>query len=159
MSAALVGVSKEHILVITQDVFAAMIDGGEVLVTEREGDPGHLVDFADPVCAWVDMTVEVLGLGARAVVRTETAAAHELTRALLMMSPDEEVGPEDLVDAFGELANVVGGNVKSLLEAPATLSLPTVAAHAPELAASQFMQGLTLDWRGHTLVVSLWTIG
>ena len=95
----------------------------------------------------------------RSVVRTETVAAHELTRALLMMGPEEVVGPDDLVDAFGELANVVGGNVKSLLAAPAALSLPTVAAHAPELAASQFMQDLTVDWRGHTLVVSLWMLG
>lgn len=156
MSAALVVVGRDQILTITQDVFAAMIDGGEVLVSEREGEAG---EFTDPVCAWVDMTVEVLGLGARAVVQTETVAAHQLTRALLMMGPDEAVGPEDLTDAFGELANVVGGNVKSLLAAPAVLSLPTVAPRAPELAHSQFMQDLTLDWRGHTLVVSLWMIG
>ena len=156
MSTALIAVGKEQILAITQDVFAAMIDGGEVLVVERDGAPDA---FVDPVCAWVDMTVEMIGLGARAVVRTETAAAHELTRALLMMGPEEVVGPDDLVDAFGELANVVGGNVKSLLAAPAALSLPTVAAHAPELAASQFMQDLTVDWRGHTLVVSLWMLG
>lgn len=156
MSTTLVAVGRDQILTITQDVFAAMIDGGEVLVTEQEGPAG---DFADPVCAWVDMTVELLGLGARAVVRTETTAAHELTRALLMMGPDEAVGPDDLVDAFGELANVVGGNVKSLLAAPAVLSLPTVAAHPPELAQSQFMQDLTVDWRGYTLVVSLWLIG
>lgn len=156
MSTALVVVGKEQILAITQDVFAAMIDGGEVLVTERVDAVG---EFADPVCAWVDMTVAVLGLGARAVVRTETAAAHELTRALLMMTPDEEVGPEDLTDAFGELANVVGGNVKSLLAAPAVLSLPTVAAHAPEIEATRFLQDLALDWRGHVLVVSLWMLG
>lgn len=156
MSTALVVVDKDQILTITQDVFAAMIDGGEVLVAEREGPAA---EFADPVCAWVDMTVEMLGLGARAVVRTETAAAHALTRSLLMMGPDEAVGPDDLVDAFGELANVVGGNVKSLLAAPAVLSLPTVAAHAPELAPNHFLQDLTLDWRGHTLVVSLWTLG
>ncbi|SDC85941.1 Chemotaxis phosphatase CheX [Sanguibacter gelidistatuariae] len=156
MSTALVVVAKDQILAITQDVFAAMIDGGEVLITERAGAAG---EFVDPVCAWVDMTVAALGLGARAVVRTETAAAHELTRALLMMDASEFVGPEDLADAFGELANVVGGNVKSLLAAPAVLSLPTVAAHAPELGAGQFLQDLTLDWRGHILVVSLWMLG
>lgn len=155
MSTALVTVGKDQILAITQDVFAAMIDGGEVLVFESDGVVG---DFVDPVCAWVDMTVAVLGLGARAVVRTETAAAHELTRALLMMDSGEAVGLEDLTDAFGELANVVGGNVKSLLAAPAVLSMPTVAPHAPELDPGQFLQDLTLDWRGHTLVVSLWAL-
>lgn len=155
MSTALVTVGKDQILAITQDVFAAMIDGGEVLVFESDAVVGDLVD---PVCAWVDMTVAVLGLGARAVVRTETAAAHQLTRALLMMDSGEAVGLEDLTDAFGELANVVGGNVKSLLAAPAVLSMPTVAPRAPELDPGQFLQDLTLDWRGHILVVSLWAL-
>lgn len=156
MIASLVTVSREQILAITEDVFAAMIDGGgEVLVSERH-DP--VPDPVDPLCAWVDMTVAALGLGVRTIVRTERPAADELTRALLMMDASEAVGQEDLVDAFGELANVVGGNVKSLLSAPAVLSLPSVAAAAPELPAQQFLQDIALDWRGHVLVVSLWSL-
>jgi len=75
-----------------------------------------------------------------------------------MMDASEPVGQEDLADAFGELANVVGGNVKSLLSAPAVLSLPTVAQSAPELPEQQFLQDIALDWRGHVLVVSLWSL-
>jgi len=156
MIAGLVTVSREQILAITEDVFAAMIDGGsEVLVTERhEPVPAPV----EPLCAWVDMTVAELGLGVRTIVRTERPAADQLTRALLMMDASEAVGQEDLVDAFGELANVVGGNVKSLLAAPAVLSLPSVAQTAPELPENQFLQDIALDWRGSVLVVSLWSL-
>lgn len=156
MIASLVTVSREQILAITEDVFAAMIDGGgEVLVTERL-DP--VPAPVEPLSAWVDMTVAELGLGVRTVVSTERLAADELTRALLMMDATETVGAEDLVDAFGELANVVGGNVKSLLSAPAVLSLPSVAEAAPALSAQQFLQDIALDWRGNVLVVSLWSL-
>lgn len=155
MIAGTLTVGREQILAISQDVFAAMIDGGETIVFERFGD---VSEPTDPIVAWVDMTIGGLGIGARAVVRTERVVADELTRALLMMEPTEAVGPEDLVDAFGEIANVVGGNVKSLLAAHAVLSLPTVAGEAPAMAEHQFLQEIPLDWRGHTLVVSLWSL-
>ncbi|MEP7765815.1 chemotaxis protein CheX [Sanguibacter sp. 25GB23B1] len=155
MIAGTLTVGREQILAISQDVFAAMIDDGETIVFERFGDVN---EPADPIVAWVDMTIGGLGIGARAVVRTERTVADALTRALLVMDADEVVGPEDLVDAFGEIANVVGGNVKSLLAAHAVLSLPTVAGEAPTMAEHQFLQQIPLDWRGHTLVVSLWSL-
>ena len=155
MIAGTLAVGREQVLAIAQDVFAAMIDGGETLVSERFGP---VADPTDPVTAWVDMTIGGLGIGARAVVQTERAVANELTRALLVMEPDEFVGPEDLIDAFGEIANVVGGNVKSLLAAHAVLSLPTVSGSAPAMAEHQFLQQIPLDWRGRTLVVSLWSL-
>ncbi len=37
------------------------------------------------------------------------------------------LSPSDVVDAVGELTNMVGGNVKSLLSAPSALSLPSVS--------------------------------
>lgn len=155
MIAESLAVGRDQVLAIAQDVFAAMIDDGESLVTERFGP---VSDPVDPVTAWVDMTIGGLGIGARAVVQTERTVANELTRALLVMDPDEFVGPDDLIDAFGEIANVVGGNVKSLLAAHAILSLPTVSGAAPVMAAHQFLQQIPLDWRGRTLVVSLWSL-
>ncbi len=38
-----------------------------------------------------------------------------------------EVTDDDVCDAVGELTNMVGGNIKSLLPEPSTLSLPVVA--------------------------------
>jgi len=35
--------------------------------------------------------------------------------------------PEEVTDALGELANMIGGNVKALLPEPCRISLPAVA--------------------------------
>jgi hypothetical protein len=40
----------------------------------------------------------------------------------MLLTPDP--GPDDLLDAVGELGNIAGGNVKSLLRHSCRLSLP-----------------------------------
>jgi len=151
-----VTVDKEQILSIVQEVFSAMLDAGEVLVFES--DPHGESD--NDLYAWVDMHM-VLPMGdlsARAVVRTEAATANVITQSLLMMDPSEEVSTEDLADAFGEIANVVGGNVKSLIDVPASLSLPSVSAVGSDALSGTFLQDIDLNWRGMPLNVSLWIL-
>jgi chemotaxis protein CheX len=46
---------------------------------------------------------------------------------MLQMAPDD-VTQDDKRDVVAELANMVGGNFKSLLPGPVFLSLPTVVA-------------------------------
>ena len=54
-------------------------------------------------------------------VRTSAIVARVLaSRMLLTVDP----GPDDLLDAVGELGNIAGGNVKSLLRHSCRLSLP-----------------------------------
>lgn len=143
-------VENDQVYAIAEEVFAAMIDG----------EPGHLLPWVgevpvptEPLVAWVDVHGELAG---RAAVSTDVPTAHALTRALLGMGPDEPVGPEDLVDAFGEVANVVGGNVKSLLPSQGTLTLPQVSAALPELPAGALAHELLLDWHGRAIVVVVW---
>lgn len=157
MTSTATSVDRVQILSITQDVFAAMLDAGEELAFERF-EPVPVFD--EPLAAWVDMhAVTDFGeISVRAVVNTSMAAGRDITTGLLMLPAGEEVTREDLVDAFGEIANVVGGNVKSLLDATAKLSLPQVADNAPELADAQFLQDLAIDWREHVLVVTLWLL-
>ncbi|MBK7972631.1 MAG: chemotaxis protein CheX [Deltaproteobacteria bacterium] len=46
----------------------------------------------------------------------------------IMFGTEPEAASDDEVrDALGELANMIGGNVKALLPSPSQLSLPTVA--------------------------------
>ena len=52
--------------------------------------------------------------------------AKLVTGAMFEMEPDE-AGEDDVRDALGELANMVGGNVKALLPEPCRISLPAVA--------------------------------
>ncbi|MBD3780865.1 MULTISPECIES: chemotaxis protein CheX [unclassified Cellulomonas] len=143
-------VEHDQVYAIAEEVFAAMIDGEPGYLRPWEGD---VPVPAEPLVAWVDVHGELAG---RAAVTTDVPTAHELTRALLGMDAGEPVGPEDLVDAFGEVANVVGGNVKALLPSQGTLSLPQVAAELPVVPGTSLTHELRLDWRGRPVVVVVW---
>ncbi len=81
----------------------------------------------------------------------------QLTRALLGMPDEEEVSDADYVDAVGEIANVVGGNVKALVPDPGPLTLPKVAATQPTDEATLLFDA-PFTWRGRPLVISVWTL-
>ena len=140
-----------QISAIAEEVFAALVDG----------EPGHLLPLldearlTDPVYAWVDMHADVSG---RALLATDVATAHDLARALLGMGADEPVGEEYLVDAFGEVANVVGGNLKALLPVQGTLTLPQVDRVRPALDGATQVDAVALLWRGRPLDITVWQI-
>jgi len=146
-------VEHAQIFMVAQEVFAAMVENGDPsLLQQWDGD---LPTLDQAVSAWVDLHGDWLG---STVLTTEKATADDLARALLDLGADEEVTEPDLVDAFGEIANVIGGNVKSLLPTQGSLGLPTVAAVAPLLGGAVVIQELRLAWRGRPLVVAVWEI-
>jgi len=53
------------------------------------------------------------------------AAARAFAAAMFAADP-HELADDEVVDAVGELTNMVGGNIKSLLPEPSRLSLPVV---------------------------------
>jgi len=59
------------------------------------------------------------------VVTLEMSSEAARTAAQVMLEVDH-VEPEEVADAVGELVNIIGGNIKSLLPTPATLGLPQV---------------------------------
>jgi len=73
-------------------------------------------------------------------IRTSSAVARVLASRMLF-TPDP--GPEDLLDAIGELGNIAGGNVKSLLRHSCRLSLPTAEVHE-ELEVTPQVPGVTV---------------
>ena len=81
-----------------------------------------------------------------------------LMAAFLMMEP-EEVSEADLADVLGELANIIGGNVKSMLpdgcfiSLPHVVTVPTSANHWP--AAEQICELAGL-WGGEQISISMW---
>jgi len=92
---------------------------------------------------WVTLEVPVL------TATRATAAMLRLGEA----APD----PDDVDDALGELANMIGGNVKSLVPAPSTLGLPVVAARAREVVAgSREVCRAELSRDGARLCVRVW---
>ena len=85
-------------------------------------------------------------------------AARRATAAFLAMEPDE-VAREDISDVLGELANIMGGNVKAMLPTGCFLSLPTVVL-APQTASyfpsAERVSGLYGRWDGEPVSISMW---
>ena len=130
---------------IAEDAWTALVGEDELLLPI----PGILPD--DVVSSWVD----VVGPWTGSVVLTtgrETAAG--LTRALLGDHAPEELDDEDVADAFGEIANVVGGSVKASLPGSSGLSLPEVG-DAPAVRNPADVVHLDVLWRGEPLTISV----
>lgn len=77
---------------------------------------------------------------------------EEMTRRMLAMPESDEVDPLDLEDALGEVVNVIGGNIKSLVDG-CTLGLPRMGDDTrhdtPPLAV------LYLEWGSSAIRVSV----
>ncbi len=149
-------ITADDVAAIAGDVFAAMVDGKRGTLHPW---PDHVrMDGPDWV-AWVDVHGPWTG---RAALETSSATASRLTRALLRLPAAAPVADDDVVDALGELANVVGGNVKALLPEQGTLGLPRVVRApsdgiaAPDGPALRPVQRLPLGWRGWSLVLTVW---
>ena len=77
-----------------------------------------------------------------------------LTRALLREHAPEVLEEEDVDDALGELANVVGGNVKAVLPGPSVLGLPETGTTPPPGREADTCR-VDVLWRGEPLTVSV----
>src|SRR5215213_1891269 len=82
------------------------------------------------------------------------STAEELSRSLLKEHAPPVLDAEDVEDALGELANVVGGNVKAVLPGPSVLGLPEVGS-APEPGLPADTLRVDLLWRGQALTISV----
>ena len=105
---------------ITERVWASLVE--LPLIPRQPGEPG-------PAAGSRTFTgcVQITGAWEGAVtVHCSEALAKVLTAAMFMVDP-EDTTPEEVSDALGELANMVGGNVKALLPEPCRISLPAVA--------------------------------
>jgi hypothetical protein len=143
-------IAADEVYAIVGEVFSAMVDGEEGTLAPW---PAGLSADEHDVAAWVDVHGPWAG---RASLETSSGTAFDLTRALLRIPASAPVTDEDLVDALGEVANVVGGNVKALLPAHGTLGLPRVGPALPDDGAVHPVQRLPLGWRGRSLVLTVW---
>ena len=92
------------------------------------------------------------------VFASSTAAARRAAAAFLAMDA-ADVSQEDLSDVLGELANIVGGNIKAMLPSGCLLSLPQVVL-APESATrypnADRVGSLYAVWDGEPVSISMW---
>ncbi len=130
---------------IAEDAWTALVGEDEFLLPI----PGELP--ADVVSSWVDVVGPWTGT---VVLTTARETAAGLTRALLGDHAPDELEDEDIADAFGEIANVVGGNVKAALPGPSALSLPDVG-EAPAVRNPADLCRVDVLWRGEPLSISV----
>ncbi|MGY1694109.1 chemotaxis protein CheX [Geodermatophilus sp. SYSU D00814] len=136
---------EDTLLQITEQAWLALVGEDEVLVPLPAPLP------ADTSSSWV----EIVGPWTGAVVLTcGRDTATELTRALLGEHAPAVLEAEDVDDALGELANVVGGNVKAVLPGPSVLGLPEVGA-TPPAGSDADTRRVAVLWRGQPLTVSV----
>jgi chemotaxis protein CheX len=108
--------SPDDIAQVVDDIAQAFLG---TPATRSAGTAPHAVD--------VVAAVHISGAFRGSVIcSTSTAFAVFAASRMLAVEPGH-VDDEALVDALGEVANMVGGSVKALLPEPSTLSLPLVA--------------------------------
>lgn len=141
-------VIREAVLNIANDVFYALIDKHEGTVMEWV-EP--VEPFQDPIFAWVDSQGDKR---LRVMVEMEDSTAKDLARAMYLLGETDEVTAEDQQDAFGEIVNVIGGNMKSIVEDSGNLIIPKVGKDKPTWPDSSLVS-VNLNWKGKFLVISV----
>lgn len=110
---------------ITERVWASLLEAP--LLPRQPGQPGPEKSGVGAGCRTFTGCVQITGAWEGAVtVDCSAELAKQLTAAMFMVDP-ENTTIEEVTDALGELANMVGGNVKALLPEPCRISLPAVA--------------------------------
>jgi chemotaxis protein CheX len=130
---------------IAEEAWIALVGEDEMLLPL----PGEMP--ADQISSWVDVVGPWTG---SVVLTTGRQTAAELTRTLLGESAPELLEHEDVADAFGEIANVVGGNVKAALPGPSALGLPEVG-EGPAVRNPEDVVRIDVLWRGEPLSISV----
>jgi chemotaxis protein CheX len=113
-------ISREELQAVVDEVFQSMVNI-EILPSPECRLPNQRTGY-------MASAVQIVG-GWQGAVRVDID--ERLARdvcASLMSVPGDELSSRDILDAVGELANIVGGSVKALLAADCGLSLPSVVA-------------------------------
>lgn len=143
--------TPEDLASLVEEIWASLLGQAEPLLPAP--DPGRGTDR--PGGATWSAQVEIDG-DWHGTVRVDLEQALALALAEHMLGPagTDPVDDADLADAIGELANVVGGNVKSLLPGDGHLSLPSVGRGVPDAGTVPVCR-TDHSWAGHRLSVRL----
>jgi chemotaxis protein CheX len=135
-------IDEATILSIAEQAWLALVGEEEYLLPLPGGHPD------DAISAWVEIVGPWTG---SVVLTTARSTAEQLARCLLEEHAPPVLEDEDIEDALGELANVIGGNVKAVLPGPSVLGLPEVGVAS---AADADVCRVDLLWRGQSLTIS-----
>lgn len=150
----LASVSSDDLTAVVQQVWSSFLDVDLVIA------PAETSVMPGPVLSAV---VHISGAWEGAV-RLECRPTHAAAAAALMFAIEpSDTSEEASCDALGELANIVTGNVKSLLPAPSALSLPSVSSTdgstAPTSPSAVLVRHVAFVAPTGALHVTVWEAG
>lgn len=138
------------LIAIVGDVWESFLLGDvEALPLDTEHVPGLVT------CANVCLSGVWQGV---LMVECPPEVASRLSGALLGMDP-AEAGEADIADTLGEIANVIGGNLKNVLPSPTVMSLPVVARSMSPSRVKDAVEisSVAFSWEGSPLRVIVWS--
>lgn len=133
---------------IAELVWVSFVDGEIYPTPSAHGGDGESVVAA----------VAISGAWNGHVVVSSTAPAARRMAAAMFGHDAGAVSDDEVADAFGEIANILGGNVKSLLPEPSVLSLPQVVLDTRAVRMPSAVQRSQVDlvWGGEPVNISVW---
>lgn len=115
--------------------------------------PGVTID--EPlVCASIALAGPRLTM---VVLRASVTGSRRAASEMLGMEPDE-VSTDDLADVMGELANIIGGNLKGVVgssEDGWSLSLPVVSQGDQTVPGSTEVMRVGFSWDGDPILCTI----
>jgi chemotaxis protein CheX len=105
-------------------------------------------------------TVHISGSWHGSVVVECPETFGRIVAAAMFGSAPDEVADDELVDVVGELANMIGGNVKALLDGESQLSLPTVVRGSDfrvVVPGTHLARSLAYECHGHVFEMRVLT--
>jgi chemotaxis protein CheX len=143
------GQLSDEIVAIVGDVWEAFLLGDVAPELDQPHREPALVTCAN-VClsgAWTGVLM----------LECPPDVAALLSAALLGLSSGEP-SESDVADTLGELANVIGGNLKNVLPGPTMLSLPVVSRALTPTRVKDAVEVCTVGfrWAGGLLRVIVW---
>lgn len=146
-------VNKSKTWLSTADLANILDEIWQTMVVAGSQAPAPAMSSGAPLHAYVSVTGEWDG---DIVIACSMRIAQWVATQLLQI-PIEEITSDDVSDALGELANVVGGAVKSLMPQPSTLSLPTLTDDDPHRAHLTSAVNVSIQAHSELISLTVWT--
>lgn len=144
----MVTISQDDVVLATEDVWLSVLN----MAPHRSADAGP-----EPELSLVGV-VQITGWWTGAVtIQVPSGLAGRLAGAMFRLT-DREPGLDEQVDALGEITNMIGGQLKGLLDGPCQLSLPAVVAgggYRIRMPGGRTMHEVPFDCEQHRFVVSV----
>jgi chemotaxis protein CheX len=137
--------TEDVVTEITSTVWRAFLSGSDDII------PLAVV----PSDASLTGTVFISGQWNGLVSLTCSSLAATRAASLMFDADLEKVSSADVIDAVGELVNIVGGNLKGMLPSPTGLSLPSVTDGELQIGADLLVD-VQLSWMDEPVRVAIW---